>query len=62
MKKASDGVPELVVENERSKRSTTEFCGDSQDGYRCMLLKDHTGMHESLMNEGLARWPSSRAS
>jgi len=62
MKKPSDGIPEPIVVNERSKRVTTEFCHDQQEGYRCTLHKGHEGMHESLAKTGIARWPSSQAS
>lgn len=62
MNKLSDGIPEPIVIGERSKRATTEFCHDQQEGYRCMLHKGHAGTHECLANEGLTRWPASRAS
>ncbi len=58
----ADGVPELIVIDERSKRKTIELCGDPQDGLRCMLIKGHAGMHESLANAGIMRWLSVRAS
>jgi hypothetical protein len=61
MSKLSDGIPEPLVINERSKRTTTEFCNEQQEGYRCMLLKGHAGMHECLAYEGIARWASSPA-
>ena len=62
MIKPSDGIPEPIVVNERSKRVTAEFCNAEHDGYRCMLPSGHAGMHECLAYEGIARWTSSRAS
>lgn len=62
MTKPSDGVPEPVAWSERSKRATTEFCSEECDGYRCMLVKGHSGMHECLATKGLTRWPAARAS
>lgn len=52
----SDGVPELIVFDERSKRKTVEFCVDERDGFRCMLVKGHDGMHEAVANVGSVRW------
>ena len=57
MTQSSDGVPELIVEHERSKRTTTEFCNEQHAGYRCMLLKGHAGAHECIASKGIARWP-----
>ena len=62
MKHRCDGVPELIVVDEWSKRETVELCGDPMEGLRCMLLKRHAGMHECLANRGPARWLSSKAS
>lgn len=56
MIQSSDGVPE-PIENERSKRTTTEFCNEQNSGYRCMLLKGHAGVHECVASKGIARWP-----
>lgn len=60
MSKLSDGIPEpiKIAISDRSKRTTAEFCSDEQEGYRCMLLKGHAGMHECLAYEGIARWQS----
>ena len=58
----NDGVPDLIIINERSKRETLELCGDELEGLRCMLIKEHPGEHECLANKGTARWLSSRAS
>jgi len=55
MNEPADGVPEIVI-SERSKRTTTEFCTDCQEGYRCMLVKGHDGVHECLATDGLAQW------
>jgi hypothetical protein len=52
----SDGVPELILVDERSRRKTVEFCVDERDGYRCMLVKGHDGMHEAVANVGSVRW------
>ena len=60
MTEQSDGVPEPIMVSERSKRTTTEFCNDQQDGYRCMLLKGHSGTHVCIGSGGVSRWPSSR--
>ncbi len=60
--KPSDGVPQLIDVDERSKRQTAELCGDEQQGMRCMLVKGHPGMHESLAITGPAQWLSARAS
>ena len=62
MSKLSDGIPEAIPINERSKRTTTEFCSEHLEGLRCMLVKGHPGPHESLANAGITRWPLSRAS
>lgn len=62
MKYRSNGVPELIVCDEWSKRETLELCSDPMDGLRCMLVKGHAGMHEGLGTQGPARWPSSKAS
>ena len=51
-----DAIPEPVLLDERSKRRTTELCGDDHDGYRCMLLKGHAGLHEAIANVGPVRW------
>ena len=61
MSKHSDGIPEPIVISERSK-PTREFCTEQQNGHRCMLIKGHAGMHESLANAGIARWGASTAS
>ncbi len=58
----SDGLPKLIVMEERSKRETLELCGDEQNGLRCMLVKGHGGLHECLASAGVTRWPSQRAS
>jgi len=58
----NDGIPELIVIDERSRRETIELCGDEQQGLRCMRDKGHDGPHESLANAGRSRWLSERAS
>jgi hypothetical protein len=60
--KRSDGIPQLIIVDERSKRDTVELCCDEQLGLRCVLEKGHTGMHESLVNAGRTRWESAKAS
>jgi metal-responsive CopG/Arc/MetJ family transcriptional regulator len=60
--KKSNGVPELIVIHERSKRQTVELCGHEHQGLRCGLMKDHIESHECLTLEGPARWLSSKAS
>ena len=52
----NDAVPELILADERSKRKTIEFCVDERDGYRCMLVKGHDGVHEAVANVGSLRW------
>ena len=53
-----DAVPELIVIDEHSKRKTIELCGDEVQGLRCMLPKEHGGMHECLANTGPMQWPA----
>jgi hypothetical protein len=55
---SDDAVPQSVAVDERSKRKTTEFCTQSQDGYRCMLVKGHGGAHEAVAKRGSLRWSS----
>ena len=52
----NDAVPELIRVDERSRRQTVEFCVDERDGYRCMLVKGHDGVHEAVANVGSVRW------
>ena len=56
-----DGIPDLIVIDERSKRETLELCGDEQQSFRCMLVKNHEGAHECLAKAGSVRWISSKA-
>ena len=56
MTKSRDGIPEPVATHEWSKQATTEFCSEQHDGCRCMLLKGHPGMHESLARQGIVSW------
>lgn len=58
MNKPNDGVPDAAIVNERSKRTTTEFCDERHDGFRCSLTKGHAGVHESVAKAGIARWAS----
>lgn len=60
--KKSDGIPQLIVIEERSKRQTVELCGNESQGLRCGLAKGHPGFHECLTLEGPARWTISKAS
>jgi hypothetical protein len=63
LKTSSDGVPELIVMDERSKRSTAELCGDQAQGLRCTLTKGHAGPHECLaIRFGPTRWETNKAS
>lgn len=63
MKNGSDAIPELIVIDERSKRQTTELCGDAaRQGLRCTLTKGHLGPHECLAVRGPMRWETSSAS
>jgi len=57
-----DAIPELILIDERSKRDTTELCGNEQHGLRCMLMKGHPGLHECLATSGPTRWQSAAAS
>lgn len=61
MSKLSDGIPEPIVIGERTK-PTKEFCTEQNEGRRCMLVKGHAGMHESVASAGVSSWPSSSAS
>jgi hypothetical protein len=62
MKPHTDGVPELIVIEERSKRTTAELCGDQAEGLRCTLTKGHLGAHECLATRlGPTRWERDRA-
>lgn len=59
MKTRSDAVPQLIVIDERSKRTTAELCGDQAQGLRCTLTKGHAGPHECLATRlGPTRWES----
>lgn len=63
MKTTNDGVPQLIVIDERSKRTTAELCGDQAQGLRCTLSKGHVGPHECLATRhGPTRWESDKAS
>jgi hypothetical protein len=62
MNDRNDAIPELLVVDERSKRQTTELCGDRDHGLRCTLTKGHLGKHECLALRGPQRWESSKAS
>lgn len=53
---SEDAVPHLIELDERSKRKTTEFCTQAHDGYRCMLVKGHSGAHEAVAKKGSLRW------
>jgi hypothetical protein len=55
-KPTDDGIPEMILIDERSKRATRELCGDQREGHRCILNKGHEGVHESLATQGVARW------
>lgn len=55
---SDDAIPEPIQFDERSKRKTTEFCTQAQDGYRCMLVKGHAGAHEAVAKKGSLRWSS----
>jgi hypothetical protein len=50
----TNGVPEVIT-SERS-RVTVEFCVAEREGRRCMLVKGHDGMHESVAVSGTTRW------
>jgi hypothetical protein len=52
----SSAVPERIPFDERSKRQTTEFCTCEHGGYRCMLVKGHSGAHEAIGNRGSLSW------
>jgi hypothetical protein len=58
MNKSSDGIPEIMMSSDRSRRTTAEFCNEQHEGARCMLPKHHVGAHECLENKGLTRWTS----
>jgi hypothetical protein len=59
----SDGVPRLIILDERSKRTTSELCGDRADGLRCTLTKGHEGSHECVATRlGAIRWDSGEVS
>jgi hypothetical protein len=63
MKSTMDGVPHLIILDERSKRTTAELCGDEAQGWRCTLTKGHDGMHECLATRhGPIRWETDKAS
>jgi hypothetical protein len=62
MKTQSDGIPQLILVDERSKRQTAELCGNEGPGLRCTLTKGHVGPHECLAVRGPMRWSQSRAS
>ena len=63
MKTKGDAVPELIVMDERSKRTTAELCGDQAQGWRCTLVKGHDGSHECVaMRLGPIRWEANKAS
>lgn len=63
MKTRNDAVPQLIVMDERSKRTTAELCGDQAEGLRCTLTKGHVGPHECLATRfGPTRWESIKAS
>jgi hypothetical protein len=59
--KRCDAVPDAIIVDEYSKRETVELCGNAHDGQRCVLLKGHDGMHESLARAGSARWSPTRS-
>lgn len=54
--KPQDGVPELIVIDERSRRETVELCGQEREGFRCTRDKGHGGVHEVLGKRGPMRW------
>ena len=57
--KHDDAIPQLIILEECSKRTTVELCGaDDARGVRCSLLKGHAGAHESLATTGVVRWLS----
>jgi hypothetical protein len=57
MKTTNDAVPQLIIMDERSKRTTAELCGDEAQGLRCTLTKGHVGPHECLATRlGPTRW------
>jgi hypothetical protein len=61
MKTRSDGVPEPLAIEERSKRTTIELCGDRAEGLRCTLTMGHLGPHECVATRlGPTRWESER--
>lgn len=63
MKTKSDAVPELIIIDERSKRTTAELCGDQAEGLRCTLTKGHPGPHECVATRlGPIRWETNKAS
>jgi hypothetical protein len=63
MQPENDAVPELIIIEERSKRTTAELCGDQAEGLRCTLTKGHLGPHECLATRrGPTRWESFKAS
>lgn len=65
MKTRNDAVPELIIIDERSKRTTSELCGDQAEGLglRCTLTKGHVGPHECLATRrGPTRWERIKAS
>jgi hypothetical protein len=60
-----DGVPQLLILDERSKRTTAELCGNQPEGHgvRCTLTKGHIGPHECLATRrGPIRWEADKAS
>jgi hypothetical protein len=50
-----DAIPDLIHVDERSKRKTVEFCSTERDGYRCMLVRGHRGLHEAVGSIGPLR-------
>jgi len=62
MKTTTDAVPQVIL-YERSKRTTTELCGDQAQGLRCTLTKGHAGAHECLATHlGPTRWETTKGS
>lgn len=65
MKTINDAAPQLIILDERSKRTTAELCGDQPEGLyvRCTLTKGHVGPHECLATRrGPISWDAQKAS